>query len=235
MACWPLERKHKTPKRYGSDICNTAAYENSLLHEVTCAQLARLEDQSLFDSMKCRLIQPRTATRNVKAFILNILWLIVETHIDCNMSGRCRCSESLICSVGDVVLVKTLSGSLKAGEFWALIEVDGELLAVMTMWKLTALHHGTANWELSEQCELVYGDEILEALTWTRHSDTLAKTLLPPWYRWCHLDFRDAHAAMEKKVSQWKTNCKFKNIELVLHMMSTLKIICALQALTSFY
>ena len=183
MACWPLERKHKTPKRYVTDICNTAAYENSLLHEVTCAQLARLEDQSLFDSMKCRLIQPRTATRNVKAFILNILRLPVETHIDCNMSGRCRCSESLICSVGDVVLVKTLSGSLKAGEIWALIEVDGELLAVMTMWKLIALHHGTANWELSEQCELVYGDEILEALTWTRHSDTLAKTLLPPWYR----------------------------------------------------
>ena len=80
-------------------------------------------------------------------------------------------------------LTRKKEGHGPAGEIWALIEVDGELLAVMTMWKLTALHHGTANWELSEQCELVYGDEILEALTWTRHSDTLAKTLLPPWYR----------------------------------------------------
>ena len=39
-ACWSLERKHKSIRKWGGNMCNTQAYEKGLLEEVTCEHFA---------------------------------------------------------------------------------------------------------------------------------------------------------------------------------------------------
>ena len=55
--CWVQERKHKTIKRYASDICNTRSYDRSVLGEVTCHHLHALRHTKIF-ALEIGLLKP---------------------------------------------------------------------------------------------------------------------------------------------------------------------------------
>ena len=54
-------------KRYATDICNTVAYEESILAQVLCHTLAELRAPGLFDT-DC-LVSPRPASPKMLAFL----------------------------------------------------------------------------------------------------------------------------------------------------------------------
>ena len=78
------------------------------------------------------------------------------------------------CSVSDV----REKDSVVAAEVWAHIEVESQVLAIVSPWALVSSQRGSAIWRISATAALVAGDDIVEALTWTKHTATEAKTLI---------------------------------------------------------
>ena len=85
----------------------------------------------------------------------------------------------VVCSIGDVILYKTTDGDLGAGEVWINFELEGELAVLVQAWNFVSEGHGAAAWEVHDELQLVFSNEILDTLIWTPHSDTQVKTLLP--------------------------------------------------------
>ena len=49
-----------------------------------------------------------------------------------------------LCSVTDVVLVSSDSGDLSAGQVWAHIDIDGDLVSIVILWNLAGKGIGSA-------------------------------------------------------------------------------------------
>ena len=99
ISCWPLERKHKTPKEYGCDVRNTRTYEKTILHEVVCDHIATLLNPDTFNFVRVGLHKPQNATKNVLAWLAELLE--VPAHaIVCKMARSARHSETVVCSIG---------------------------------------------------------------------------------------------------------------------------------------
>ena len=183
VACWPLERKHKTPKRYATDVRNTTAYERSFLHEVTCDNLAALASPDLYASMRTGLFKAKPATSKMRNHACDVLGLPKHSVFDCSFSSKCRCSQAVVCQIGDVVLVECGSMSCRAGKISSFLMIEQESVAIMTLWTLIQTVHGTANWRLDNKQHIVFMDAIKDVLIWTEYTDGVVKTLLPAWCR----------------------------------------------------
>ena len=186
VSCWSLERKHKIPKRYGTDIRNTTTYDSSLIHEVSCDHLSKLDNPDTFKFLKVGLINPRPATKKLLEFVRVALALSVEqwNAIAVRMSSQCRVSKHNVCSVKDVVLVDTNSSgdgstTIAAGEVWACLEIEGEVVFILTIWTLIAKIHGAATWRVALNPEMFPASSVLESLVWAKHAPGEVKTLLP--------------------------------------------------------
>ena len=187
ISCWSLERKHKIPKRYGTDIRNMSTYDSSLIHEVSCDHLSKLNDPSTFDFTRVGLLRPRPATQRLVDFVKSALHLPGNIgDLQVKMSTRCRISAYTVCSVADVILVSkpTAGGAneIVAGELWACLEVAGETVLIVTQWTMVAKIHGAATWRVAMVPELVPCSCVLDCLVWAKLTPTTVKTLLPVAY-----------------------------------------------------
>ena len=178
ITCWPLERKHKVPKEYGADVRNTRIYERSVLHEVLGKHIAVLSREETFSFLRAGLFKPQKANQKVLNW-LSVVLKIPSHLIECKMARNARQSTQIVCSIGDVVLYKTLEGDLEAGEVWNNLELEGELGVILQRWTFVSEAHGAAIWNLTEDLNVVLSDQICDVLVWTKHSGEQAKTLLP--------------------------------------------------------
>ena len=103
LSCWALERKHKTPKRYGTDMRNTCCYDAALLTEVTCDHLAQLGDLNTFACLRQGLKAPTMAPPAVKVFVLRALGLPTNAALEVRMSKTCQHSACESSTCEDVV------------------------------------------------------------------------------------------------------------------------------------
>lgn len=119
ISCWPLERKHKTPKAYGSDVRDTRIYESSVLHELICEHIASLSNPDTFSFLQCGLFKPQRATQNLMDWLAHALE-VPASALTCKMAHSARHSVQVVCSVGDCILYKdsAADGDLGAGEVW---------------------------------------------------------------------------------------------------------------------
>ena len=185
LSCFVHERKHKTILRFGTDIYNTTAFEKSVLHEVTCQQLAALDDTAVCD-FSVGLIQPRPATKKLKNFVIDALDLhVVRNLLTINMALHARFSQAGVCSARDVVLVRDdRDGAVKAaGQIWAHLSVEGECISIVTMWDLIDFdrRQGSASWRLQHVPELIKLSSIIEVVVWAE-SDGVIRTLIPRYF-----------------------------------------------------
>ena len=95
ISCWTLERKHKVPKRYGSEIRNLSMYDKGLLQEVTCHHMGQLSDPNTFAFDTTGLVQPRSASPMVLAFVRDALRLKEDTPLNVLCATRCRHSSRI--------------------------------------------------------------------------------------------------------------------------------------------
>ena len=137
-ACWSLERKHKSIRRYGSNCCNMKVYDHFVMKELLCEQVASLTstDQSWFQD-GCALVKPKKPDKKLKQ-------LLYENNLVVGESGQCFCAHScklangMTASVGDVVLLSdpaSRSFPFKCGCIKAFLDL-GKVIAIVEEYAL---------------------------------------------------------------------------------------------------
>ena len=182
LSCWPLERRHKVPKAYASDVRNTTVFERSVLHEVAAEHLHDLADITTFVFNRFDLIRGRPAPKKVKQFVIEALGL--EKHSDSSVEHApvSHPSDYVYCSQGDVCLFEREADKLECGEILHNLSVDGEPCAIINAWELVDMKNGAATWLLRNNPVLLHGGDILDVVLWTKHSGREVKTLIPRQY-----------------------------------------------------
>ena len=180
LSCFVHERKHRMVKRYANEVYNTVAFEQSVLNEVLCHHLARLEAQDTFD-FNLGLVHPRDAPRALIQFLGTILDIPAGQPV--LVSTECRFSPLATCKRGDVVFVREGAGFV-AGQVWVHTSVLGVHVSLISLWSLVRmdLDHSAAEWRLDDHAHLVEPADILDTAIWTQLDGGIVRTLLP-----CHL------------------------------------------------
>ena len=101
-ACWSLERKHKTARKYGTASSNTVRFETSLLEEVTAEHLACLGKDGDAFSLQAQVLQPHAATAKLKRMLMQ--YNVMGQEDECMTSSMIRLRHGAIVKRGDMVL-----------------------------------------------------------------------------------------------------------------------------------
>ena len=180
-ACWALERKHKTARRYGSNHCRLGTYEQGLLASVTMEHISILVgDADLFKTTS-HLIGPRDLPKKLEA-TLNSMHCFVPGML-CSNSAMLQSGS--ICKANDVVFLERLPGATsyiwscgQAKHFLAAFELQFCLVEVFTF--LTQ-REGTmsSSWATSNSLQLVPLGKLLQPVAHTFGKDGKVLCLTP--------------------------------------------------------
>jgi len=168
-------------KRYANDICNTIAFERSIISEVIAHHLSDLANEDTFN-FEPRLLSPMPSSRKVHDFVQTELDMKLATS---SMSSVARVSEHVVCSKGDVVLLSSDDGRrVVAGQIWFHVDVYGTPLSIVSVWDIISMDAstGTATWHEQLNPTLVTLTDIRSAVAFVRPGPNVVRTLVP-----CHL------------------------------------------------
>jgi len=183
LNCFALERKHRTAKRYATELTNTSRNPTaSLLGEVMCHQLAMLDRAAAFVFVP-GLVGGRPAPASIRTAIIQALHAEdEELAIQIARESRFNCFGT--CLVGDIVLFKE-NDSFRAGRVEVHCEVEGVPLSIMTPFELLSHDSGKAFavWQPSDVAEIFETDCILDTVPYTVLPDHTIGTILPVDYR----------------------------------------------------
>ena len=183
LNCFALERKHRVPKRYSTEITNQSKYDSrSLLMEVTCHSLAGITNPKVFD-FEIGLIGGKPATKKVRAMITSMLEL--TAHHEIQVAIESRFNALATCKRNDVILVKVGDASIKAAKVLLHFEVMNVSLSLVSMWDLHSSDSnlGISKWYATDATELIETHDILACLCHTKLRGGLVQVLLPPEFR----------------------------------------------------
>ena len=183
LNCFALERKHRVPKRYSTEITNRSKHDSrSLLVEVTCHSLASMENPQIWD-FEVGLIGGRPAAQNVRATITSLLELKPEHVVRVALESRFNALAT--CKKNDVVLIKIDESEIKACKVLLHFEVMNVSLSLVTLWELHSRNSdaGTSDWKVTEAIELVETQDILTCLCYSELKNGIVRVLLPTEFR----------------------------------------------------
>ena len=122
---------------------NTTEFDKSVFSEIICQQWDELSRPSSFN-LDVGLIEPHSASKKTAQFICEF----VGTHVPVMSSTRARVSKFEVCSVRDVVLVKTGPATLVAAEVWLFASFSTAHCALLSFWELKSedVDSGTSVW-----------------------------------------------------------------------------------------
>lgn len=172
ISCWTHERKHRIVKKYSQDIQNTRSFEKSVLHQVVSHDLALLLDPMYF-GQHARLKNQCRATNKVKDFFASA-W--AEPLKNCYMCSSAHLSPAGVASKKDIVMLKS---SKQVCEVWLFAEVNGENVALLSLWALLEDNGTNALWQMQDNPQLVNTSDIQCALCYRLHKNGQAIVLLP--------------------------------------------------------
>ena len=182
-ACWSLERKHKSIRKWGGNMCNTVAYERGLLEEVTCEHFATLVQPGTFES-KVSLVKAHNATKKLRAFLE--AENVISSGQTCLTSFACKLSSGAMPSKKDVVLHQPVLGStlpFSAGEVQLFVQLDNTILALLEPLGFLSSCQRTRSVQWRRPKEGLYmlpAEAILAPVMWTASKAGVVTTLLPP-------------------------------------------------------
>jgi hypothetical protein len=179
LACFVHERKHKHIRRYAVPTQNTRCYERTVMQELTCQQLHDLQQPECF-STEVGLIQPKTCPLKAKTALCKVLGTIPGDHI-IRSSLMSRIGEFESCGRRDVVLLKTITGNLMAGEVKLNADVDGVPISLIAKWALKSFSSVTssADWYVLEVADALDTAIIVASVVWLKVSANCVRTLIP--------------------------------------------------------
>ena len=181
--CWVHERKHRVVKRYANDICNTVAFEKSILSEVACHNLAWLARPGVFN-LEAGLIEPRPVSAKLLRFLCESFGPLAPE--DCSSSPAARIAPAGTCTKGDIVICKSHSSAkFDCGELLLHCQVGGRNMSLISMWQLLRYDPGRAcaEWAVQHKPSWVTLEDVLSPVTYTRCRPDAVRTLLPVQHR----------------------------------------------------
>ena len=184
LNCFVLERKHRTAKRYATDITNTSKNPSkSLLAEVLCHQFGMLLDPQAFN-FEVGLVGGRKAPKAARKLILEALGEAENTGHIILVAKESRFNQHGTCMTGDVVLVKE-GGSFRAGRVKLHCSIEGEAVTFVNCWQLVSHEpgQGYAVWEQSDTADLLFTSDIVDTVPYMTLPNGHVGTLLPIDYR----------------------------------------------------
>ena len=180
--CWAHERKHRVPKRFATDVCNTYHnWESTVLQDCTNDHIAALQRRDLFRPDSFLLGSHGRVSPTMTA----LLSAEFGAGVAFERGARARVATGGVVAVGDVVCVLYASAvrQMDVGRVQYLRTADGVAIALVSLWGDTGYAPPAASgvWTISDaNPELVLVDDILDAVTVRiSHANSSAVVFLP--------------------------------------------------------
>lgn len=103
IACWSMERRHKTIRKHGTLLCNTSHWETSLTKAVIAEHMHLLGEESNLFRQGCYLENMRQPTKRMLASLHQ--HGLVLPGVACMQSKSCKLASGATITCGDVVLL----------------------------------------------------------------------------------------------------------------------------------
>ena len=186
LNCFCLERNHKVPKRYATELTHMTKKPNAfLLKEVICHHFGRLNDPAIF-SFDVGLLSPLKPTKRLKTL------LAAELGIQCDdqhvmWSKIARYSPLATCSNDDMVLFRSADGGSKIGRIQMHLAVEGVMVSLVSVFTLVKHDAGCdyAVWSKDADAygHLIETDCIIDSLVYTQLPNDSVGVLVPVEFR----------------------------------------------------
>lgn len=179
LNCFALERKHRIPKRYATDLKNIAhKADASLLKECICHHFSSVKDGAF--EYTVALIDKRSASAQTRRTI----WKLFELEDDAsaiNVATIARYNPTALCSQSDVVMIKDGDG-FRGGRIQVHFELHGVLMSLVKPYNLYRRDSNSALavWDVIDgpiECWEV--TDILAAVPYSFFPDGRVGTILP--------------------------------------------------------
>ncbi len=180
LNCFALERKHRVPKRYATDMKNISKNAStSLLSEVVCHHLGSLAAYEF--KFTVGLVGGHPAPTKTEKFILDTLEL-EDTDAAILVAQTARFSHLATCRRDDVVLVR--DGGVSAGRVKLHFSVAGETLTILQQYTLRRRVGNLVVWDTSNVAHEVWETgNILAAVEYCVYPDSDVGIILPIEFR----------------------------------------------------
>jgi hypothetical protein len=183
--CFVHERKHRVAKRYSNPIQNISVFEQSVLSELVCHDLAGLKTQGIFN-FDVRFKNPHPAPKNMREFLSKHMSVALQAA-ECLTCAAVYMLPAGSCAKKDVVLTRSTEGTepFDAGEVWFHAQCKGTYVSMVSMWQLKSYDaaKGLAKWLKQDVPVLISTSSILSPVCFTVCKDTTVNTLIPLQYR----------------------------------------------------
>ena len=178
--CWVHERKHKLVKRYAADIQNTSKYEQSVLSQVTCHDLASWRDEPSTFDVACALVSPKPMTATVRNICALANLELEVAGMSLFSSNAARLEPAGLCAKNDVVLISSNDKAI-AGKVDIHVDVNGTIMSLVTLLNLVSYDKvkGTAMWEQSPQKVFVETSKLLSSVVFAQQEASRCRTIIP--------------------------------------------------------
>ena len=182
LACFVAERFHKFPKQYAGDLKNTSSQPGaSLIKEVVCHCLAMIQAPDALN-FKIGLVKPKKPSRSQMELIEGAFAMDMNA-VSVHVSILSRFNKFECCSTDDSVYVKESTGDF-AAQVIQNMDIDGDSLTLINKWTLRVKHaDGYAEYEDRHNPILIFTNEILDTLPFTRLNGGICGVLLPCEFR----------------------------------------------------
>ena len=181
LNCFALERKHRIPKRYASELKNISQKATtSLLSEVACHHIESLKSFSWEFSVG--LVHARSAPKKVRKYILEVLELDGQDDFDIQTALVARVSALATCHEGDFVLLRGEGANdMLAGRAKLHFAIDGIPLSMIEVFSLVRKEQNLAVWkaQADDKAECWHTSDILAAVEHCVYPDGNVGTILP--------------------------------------------------------
>ena len=185
LNCFCLERKHRVPKRYATELTNPSKKNSkSLLMEVTSHHLGQLSNADAF-AFDVGLVGASKARKNIKQILTAELDLEPADASTLMVSMESRFNALATCKKGDVILYKAGLNSFRAGVVDLHFSIHGSPITLISAYVLHKLesYSGYSTWEFTDEQLCIETTDILETVVYSFLADGKLAVLLPLGYR----------------------------------------------------
>ena len=185
LNCFCLERKHRAPKRYCTELKNISKHASrSLLNEVTAHHLGQLSKTDVF-SFDVGLVDGKKVSARAKRELVATMALDGDIEqLEVKTALNSRYSALAACAKNDVVLVKE-GNSFRAGKVRYHVSVNDEPFSLISLFTLQK-HVRAASyavWKASDDgATTLPTSAILDSVVYSKWADDVFCTLLPMEY-----------------------------------------------------
>ena len=125
------------------------------------------------------LLNPRKVTRKLKSFLDEVLDLGAEHEILQAQTSKHR--RAAATSVQDVVLYTKADGTVACAQIAAHFAIDGTPFSLLQELEFFGERrsHGFAEWSVTEGCDIISTDDIIDPMVWCESSPGRVRALVP--------------------------------------------------------